>query len=165
MYYGSVRVRIMNLRRRIVREAVYLWRVRGGDGREPPRSCRSHLFNSREPSQGNNTKCAYVTSSLCGGADRPARGHFYSSLRAPFLWPHYKHLNVWRRGTGSTNLYINLASWVMSDPRYRGARKALKIRQISTLPHRFSIQVLWTYVYVMFITVLFYLRFISSRRL
>lgn len=45
MYYGSARVRIMNLRWWIVREAVYLWRVRGGDGSAACASA-AHIYSS-----------------------------------------------------------------------------------------------------------------------
>ncbi|GBP12458.1 E3 ubiquitin-protein ligase mib1 [Eumeta japonica] len=43
----------------------------------------SHLFRSRHASLGNNTKCGYVTGSLCGGAERRSRGHL-RGLRVVF---------------------------------------------------------------------------------
>lgn len=82
MYYGSVRVRIMNLRWWIVREAVYLWRVRGGNGGGLRRPA---LFRSRGTSQGNNTKCAYVTSSLCGSHSRSPQLLLYFTFLRPAL--------------------------------------------------------------------------------
>lgn len=42
----QVRVRIMNLRWRIVREAVYLWRVRGGAGAADARTPATHIYSS-----------------------------------------------------------------------------------------------------------------------
>lgn len=42
----KVRVRIMNLRYRIVREAVYLWRVRGGSGAPEARAATTHIYSS-----------------------------------------------------------------------------------------------------------------------
>lgn len=46
MYYESVRVRIMNLRCRIVRKAVYLWRVRGDAGVAEARATTAHIYSS-----------------------------------------------------------------------------------------------------------------------
>lgn len=39
-------VRIMNLRCRIVREAVYLWRVQGGAGAPEARTATTHIYSS-----------------------------------------------------------------------------------------------------------------------
>lgn len=49
-----------------------------------PRNDRPHLFKSRDASQGNNTKCGYVTSSLCGGTEPSPGSHL---ARLPTLFP------------------------------------------------------------------------------
>lgn len=48
MYYESVRVRIMNLLCRIVRKAVYLWRVRedAGGAQSRARGATVHIYSS-----------------------------------------------------------------------------------------------------------------------